>query len=122
MNMCGTPCVVMVAPWVGAWANRNEAVTSIAVGQRPSAAAEIRIEGRVPAVTLVRVATGRVGLPDLDERRGHRPAALVQHTPLHDDSLTERFASVLPREVVVEGADRAMSKNRARELGEGVRY
>ena len=54
-------------------------------------------------VDPVHVAPGRVGLPDLDQRLGHRPAVLVQHPACDDDALAERLAGMLAREVVSSG-------------------
>ncbi len=52
-------------------------------------------------VDPVRVAPGRIGLPDLDQRLRHRPSILVEHAPFDDDALAERLAGVLPRQVAV---------------------
>ena len=57
-------------------------------------------------VDLVAVAAAGVRLPDLDERVADRPAVLVEHAAGDDDPLAERLALVLPRQVVVELADR----------------
>ena len=66
------------------------------------------------AVALVRVAAGRVALPDLDERVAHGPAVRLEHAAVDDDALAERLARVLAREVGVERVARSRRRAAAR--------
>ena len=52
-------------------------------------------------VDVVHVAAAGVGLPDFDQRVGHRPPVLVDHVAVHDDALAQRLARVLLGEVGV---------------------
>ena len=97
----------MVAPWVRAGLDRDEAVAALVVGEAAAGAGEVRVERRGVLVDLVPVAAGRVRLPDLDQRVAHRPAVLVEHAAGDDDPLAERLALVLARQVAVELAERA---------------
>ena len=63
-----SPGVLVVAPRVGAGLDRDEAVAALVVGEAAAGAGEVRVERRRVLVDLVRVAAGRVRLPDLDER------------------------------------------------------
>ena len=69
VDVRGPPRVGVVAPRVGARADRDEAEVALVVGQavRP-APREVRVERRRPVVPAVAVAPAGVGLPDLDER------------------------------------------------------
>src|SRR3970040_3028643 len=90
------PPPVGVAPWIGARLDADEAIAPLLVGEAAPGAEKIGIERRVVLVGLVRVAAGRVRLPDLDERLGHGAAALVQHTAGHDDALPEGLPVLHP--------------------------
>jgi hypothetical protein len=67
------------------------------------------------------VAAGRVGLPDLDQGAGDRPAIAVEHPARHDDPLTQRLARVLGGQVGVGRGDPALAQHRAGDLGQPVR-
>src|SRR5258706_11713952 len=121
MNMCGTPRVVVVAPWVGTRLDRRKLVMSVFVGKRAATAGEIRVERRVVLIVDVPVAAGRVALPQFNQRMRNRPAVFVEHAPTHDDPFTERRARVLAREVVIVGPDIAMTEQRAGYLGQRLR-
>src|SRR5262249_28198449 len=64
-----------------------------------------------------------VGLPDFDERVRHGCAALVKHTPSHDDTLADRLAlgPRVAREISILRRHRADSWPRPRQLGRGER-
>ncbi len=57
----------------------------------------------------VRVAARGVRLPDLDQLPAQRLAVLTEHAAADDDPLAERLTGVLPREIVVERADRRLA-------------
>src|SRR5690606_36210924 len=95
----------------------------VLVGQRAATAAEIGIERREVAFALVAIAAAGVGLPDFDQRVGHRAGVFVEHLTVDDDALTDGVAAVLAvvaDEVVVELADRAMAKGRAAGFRRGL--
>ena len=81
--------------------DRDEPYRPSRVGDRAAGAREVRVERRRVLIDRVRVAAGRVRLPDLDERLRHGPAVLVEHAPFDDDPLAQRLAGMLAREVVV---------------------
>src|SRR5258706_11427373 len=105
MNMCGTPRVVVVAPWVGTRLDRRKSVMSVFVGKRAATAGEIRVERSVVLIVDVPVAAGGIALPDFNQRMRDRPAVFVEHAPAHDDPFTERRPRMLAREVVLVGRD-----------------
>ena len=57
-----------------------------------------------------------VGLPDFNERARYGPAIAVEHTPGHNDSLAERFAGVLARQITVSLLYVISSKDRSGDL------
>ena len=71
-------------------------------------------------VALVDVAAAGVGLPDLDQLAGDRPAVAVEHPAGHDDALADRLAAVLDGQVGLERADVALPEARRPEL-DGLR-
>ncbi len=120
--MARPPGVHVVEPGIGAGLDGAEVVIAVRVGDRPAAAAEIRVERAEVDVLLVAVAARGVGLPDLDQRVGHRPAVFVEHAAVDDDALAHRHAAVLEvhRQVVVERAEVVMAEGRAGDLGRGL--
>ena len=117
------PGVVMVAPRVRSRLDRREAVASIVVGDRATRAGEVRVERGGPAVPAVLVASGGVRLPDLDERAAQGLPLGVEHAAAERDSLADRLAGVLAREVVVELAEDALATELwTGDLGDRLRH
>src|SRR5258705_889822 len=98
MNVRRPPGVVVIAPRIRTGPDRHEPVTSLLVRECSPRAREVPIERRRVSVDAVRVAAGRVGLPDFDERLRNGPSVLVEHSSFDDDSLAERLAPVLTRQ------------------------
>src|SRR5680860_1129689 len=115
------PGVVVVLPGVGAGPDRHEAVVALGVGQRAAHPGEVRVERGRPRVGDVAVASGRVGLPDLDERVGYGSAVGLEHLTGHDDPLAGGLGGVLAGQVVVELADPPLPEHGAGDLGQPVR-
>jgi hypothetical protein len=69
----------------------------------------------------MRIPTGGVRLPDLDQRVRDRPPAVVEHASLHDDALAERLADVLARQIAVACFDAAVRIGGPRQLGQRLR-
>src|SRR5213076_2704310 len=101
-------------PRIGAGLDRDEFVAAIGIGGGAASTGEIRIERCWMLVALVVVAAAGVGLPDLDERVGHRPAVFVEHAPVHDDALAERLAGMLFGQVVVARPDAVVAVHGSR--------
>src|SRR5438105_14826054 len=95
----------MILPGMGAWVDGDEAVATILVGDAAAGAAEVGVEGRWMLVLLVEIATGGIGLPELDYRVPDRPAVAVEDAAADDNALAQRLAGVLPRQIVLPGAD-----------------
>ena len=100
------PRVGVVAPRVGAGLDSYEPVDACIVGKAAARAGEVRIERRRMRVDRIDVPACGIRLPDLDQRVAHGPPVAVQHATGEDDSLAERFAPMLPREVRVPWRDR----------------
>src|ERR1700676_2267835 len=58
MDVSGTPCVVMIAPWIRARLDRREAIDALAIGHNAAIAREMRIEWGLMLVHAMRVAAG----------------------------------------------------------------
>src|SRR5438309_12084526 len=121
MNMRRAPGVVVVAPGILAGPYADETVTTFGVGHGAPGAGEVRIERCIVLIGAVRVAPGRVRLPDFDQGVRHRLAVLVEHAPAHDNALADRLAPVLAGEIVVGRFDVAVAEDRAGQLGQGLR-
>src|SRR5437773_2146742 len=109
------PGVAMVLPGVGAWLDRDEAVAALGIGQATPSPGEVRVQRCRVLVVLVEVTSGRVGLPDLDDRVAHRPPVAVQHPTGDDDPLSDGLAGMLPGKVMGEIGE-APRKYRRREV------
>ena len=111
------PVVAAVRPGICAGPDRQELVVSTLVGDRPPAAAEVRIERREVGVLHVAVASACISLPYLDQRVGHRAARLVQHPAMHQDAFADSGGCALgpvQDQVVVKRAKLRMAEHRAR--------
>src|SRR5215469_8570066 len=111
----------MIAPRISAGLDADEPVAALRVGRGAACPREIRIERRRVLLALVAVTTARIGLPDFHERVGDRPPILVEHAPVHDDTLADRLARMLAGEIVVAGTKAVVTVERTGELGRGVR-
>jgi hypothetical protein len=92
MDMHRPPVIGAVRPGIGAGADGQELVAPLRIGQRPPAAAEIRVERGEIGVLHVAIAPARIGLPDLDQRLGHGAPGLVQNPAMDADPLADRPA------------------------------
>src|ERR1700739_2427678 len=105
VNVRRAPGILMIPPGVGARPDGEEAIRSVRLGQATSHSGEVRINRRRMLVELVVVATGSIGLPDLDELARHRLTRRVEHPPGHDDALPDGLPGVTGGEVGVDGPD-----------------
>src|SRR5262249_27583463 len=87
------PGVGMILPWIRARPDGQEAVHAVCVGQAAADAEEVWVERPRPAIALVDVAPGGVGLPDLDQRVWDGAALRVEHAPGYDNALADRLAA-----------------------------
>src|SRR6266849_2609749 len=122
MNMRGTPRVLMIAPGIRTWPYSNEAISPFTIRECVTAPGEIRIQRSVVLVRLMQIASGRIRLPNFDERMRNRPRVLIHHSPAHDNSFAKRFAAVRPRQIASLHIDRLFSKQRPRHFRKRVRY
>ena len=111
----------MVLPRVGAGLDAEERVAALGVGHRAADPVEVGIEPRRPVVAGLPVTARRVGLPDLDQRVGHRFAVGVEHAAAHDDPLPDGLAVVLAGQVAVAVLDPALAEQRTGDLGQPLR-
>src|ERR1700727_1306299 len=111
MNMRRAPGVVMVAPWIGAGLDRDEPVIAIGIGSRAASTSEIRIERRRVLVNDVDVTAAGIGLPDFQQRIGHRAAVFVPYMAVDDDAFAQWLAGMLDGEVVIVLAHRLVAVN-----------
>src|SRR5215469_548677 len=81
---------------------------------------KVRIERCWVVVDPVRVASGRVGLPDLYESVGNSPAVGVEHATRDDDPLAERLTRVAGCQVGVGRGDPLGAEQRAGDLSEAL--
>jgi hypothetical protein len=63
-------------------------------------------------VPLMRVPTGRVGLPHFDELMPNRPAFVVKHLARDHNALTQWLSDVLDRQVAFFRLDLVVPENR----------
>ena len=71
-------------------------------------------------ISAVKVASGCIGLPDLDERVRHRPRIFIENAPAHDNALPKRFSRMLPRQIRSLHIGNIRFKHRSRNFREGV--
>src|ERR1700687_4868035 len=99
MDVLRPPRVVMISPRIGARPYGNEAVVALSICKRLSHAREVWIQWRIVLIVLVEIASRGIGLPNLNQRIANRPAILIEYPPADYNSLAERLASTLSRQV-----------------------
>jgi len=60
------------------------------IGDRPAAAAEVRVDRSEIVVVLVPVTPAGIGLPEFDQYIGDRAPTSIQHLTVDDDPLANR--------------------------------
>ena len=115
------PGILVVPPRIGARLDGQEPELADRVRQHAPGPGEVRVERRRVPVLRVRVPAGGIGLPDLDQRLGDRPAVLVENPAGDDDAFAERLAGVLPGQVVIRRPGIAVAVHRTGDLRERLR-
>src|SRR5690606_32388803 len=93
VDMRRPPVIAAIRPGIGARPYGAEMIVAIVIGDGAPAAAEIRVKRREVSFAFVPVAAGGVGLPELDQRAGHRPGILVKHLAIDDEPLADGLAA-----------------------------
>src|SRR5258708_39376514 len=93
MNVGRTPGIGVVLPGIRPRTNCQEAVAPCFIRQTAAHAQEVRIERPRPLISFVEVPASGIGLPDLQERVGHRMATVVEYATGHNDALADRLAT-----------------------------
>src|SRR5215207_1522126 len=111
-----TPGVVVILPGIGPGLYRHEPVAALVVREASPHPREVRVErSRVPVV-LMGVASGGVGLPDLDEAAPYRPSVGVEDAPGNDNPLTQRLAGMLAGQIAVKLPSWTVPVRRTRDV------
>ena len=93
VDVCGSPCIRMIAPRVGPGLDREEPILPVGSGAALPDAQKVGIErSGERGLTPVHVAATRIGLPDLDERVGEWIAVLVEYASRDDAALPNGVA------------------------------
>src|SRR5713226_4423871 len=121
MNMCRTPGIVMVMPWVCTRPDGDEAIAAFSVRERVPTADKIRIQWSVVLVSLVQITSCGIRLPDFDECMRSWPSVLIQHSAAHNDPFAERLATELSRQIASLHIDCFFSEQRPRYFRKRVR-
>ena len=82
----------MVTPGIGARFQRMEHITALMIRDAAPTTKKIGVDRCVMPVDLVDVATGGIGLPDLDQCVGLGPAFIIKHPPGDDDAFAQGLA------------------------------
>ena len=86
------PRVAMVLPGIGAGLDRDETIATFVVRQAATGPSEVGVERCRVLVILVKVAAGRVRLPDFHDRVPQWSPIAVEHPAGDDDPFANRFA------------------------------
>ena len=109
--MSRTPGVVVVFPRIRGRFDRGELIRAVVTGNRPADTREIWVDwGRV-LVALMDIATGGIGLPDLDELTTHRTTIAVHDLTANLDAFTNGFTIVLDGQIRFQNVHVAMTKS-----------
>ena len=120
--MCRPPRVDIVHPWIGTGFDRAEKVIAMLIRDRAPATAEIGVERAKIDILFVPIAARGIGLPNLDQRLGHRARVFVQNPAVQNDPLAHRIAAMVKilDQVMVQSAQIVVAKGRARDLGQAL--
>src|SRR5690348_10263657 len=118
VDMVRPPCIVVVAPGIGARLHRDETVITLLVGDGTARAGEIWIERRRMLVDIVNVAAAGIRLPDFHQRIGNRTFVFIKYMTVHDDALAQWFAFVLLGEIRIALLHCVVAIDWAAQLGQ----
>src|SRR5688500_3033575 len=124
MDMRRPPGTAVVGKRIRPGPDGAERVSALGVADDAPAAAEIGIERRHVFVVAVAVFAAGVGLPDLDQRAGHRTRVLLQHAAMDDDALADRIAAgrVVADEVIVQRIERRVAEHGRAQFPDRLRH
>src|ERR1700730_8944001 len=124
MDMGRSPCIGVVLPRIRARSNGQEPVTPVFIRQTAAHTEEVGIERPRPLISLMQVAAGGVGLPDLQQGVRNRLSTFVEYAASHDDTLTNGLApgTGIACEIGIRRGNRADSWPRPRQLRNGERH
>ena len=88
-----------------------KAVEAILIGQGPSCPGEVRVERRGMVISRVRVSSRCIRLPYLNQAIRNRVAITVQHSSSDNNAFSQRFPSMLNREITFVRMNIGMSKH-----------
>src|SRR5262249_52087970 len=99
MNVLRAPGVAMISPGIRPRLDRVDAITPFVVRDHAADAGEVRVERGVVLVDGMKIAARGFRLPDLDQGFAHGSAAFLENAAGDDDSLADRRARVLLRQI-----------------------
>src|SRR5262245_1418185 len=103
MDVRRAPPAVGVGHRIGGRLDGAQPDAAVLVGREARRAVEVRIRRRIVAVVGMYVLAGRVAVPDLHQRAGHRDAALVHDAYAHVDQLADGAPRALAGEIAAGG-------------------
>ena len=114
VNMCRSPGIVVVSPWIAAGPDGHKAKPAEVVGKGIPFATEVRVERRMMLVPTMRVAASCIGLPHFNKRVAERAFIFVKDAAAHRDALPLSFTIRSQREIAS-----GISEPVAAKLGSG---
>src|ERR1017187_10133871 len=120
MDMRWSPRIVVIAPGIRARFDGLELVAPFSVGHYAPAPVEMRIEWRVRLIVPVPVTTTGVRLPKLQQGARNLLAIFIEHATAHQDSRTDRFATVGKSHIVIARRNCIVPENRTGDFRKRV--
>jgi hypothetical protein len=108
------PGIVVIAPGVTSWLDRDEAVATFIIGESAAQTGEVRVERSIVLVQRMQVSPGGVRLPEFHQRAPNRPGIFIEHSSRDNDPFAHRRLLMLASEI-----DDGWANVICRELGPG---
>ncbi len=112
----------MIAPWISARLDGDEAVVAGVVGDRAAGSQKVRVKRRRVTVSRMAIAAGCIRLPHFHQSVRNTSAVFIDDTSGDDDALSQRWVYKVAREVVVGSADWVVAVERPSQFTERMRH
>lgn len=106
MNVGGAPGILMVSPRIGTGLDGDKAISPFCVGKCSSCAGKVWIERCRMIVSVMPVASGSIGLPNLNQSVPDRAAIFIQNAAGQDDPFSQRITIMLAGQIIIPFAYR----------------
>src|SRR5437763_8865355 len=120
MDVCRSPRIVVIPPWIATGFDGHKAVAALLIGQSTTETSEIRIERGIVLILWVKIAARRIGLPELHQSMWDWTRIVVENSAGHNDSFAQRSLRMLARKIRNWRSNVVQREARPRDFGKSL--